>query len=134
MAMPEWAYFMQNVYEYKKLGIDPKAQFQIPAELNNNPIYADQNFEAIVKKGQGSDYNQGNGDAGDYENDNQTNVPVESEFTKDKASDYNTNNGEKKNLNPSESAGDSKKDSLKAHPKKPEEKKPAINVKKETDY
>ena len=134
MAMPEWAYFMQNVYEYKKLGIDPKAQFQIPAELNNNPIYADQNFEAIVKKGQGSDYNQGNGDAGDYENDNQTNVPVESEFTKDKASDYNTNNGEKKNLNPSESAGDSKKDSLKPHPKKPEEKKPAINVKKETDY
>ena len=38
MAMPEWAFFMQKVYADKTLNIDPKAQFAIPSELNNNPI------------------------------------------------------------------------------------------------
>ncbi len=83
LAMPEWAFFMQKVYADKKLGIDPSAEFQKPAELNNDPIYADQNFSAIVKKGEGNDFteDQGNGDAGDY---SEPNVPVESEFGKDK--------------------------------------------------
>ena len=83
MAMPEWAYFMQKVYADRKLGIDPKAEFQKPAELNNDPIYADQNFSAIVKKGEGNDFteDQGNGDAGDY---SEPDVPVESEFDKNK--------------------------------------------------
>ncbi len=44
MAMPEFAYFMQKVYADKNLGIDPKAEFEKPAELNNDPIFADQNF------------------------------------------------------------------------------------------
>ncbi|MDP4284222.1 MAG: transglycosylase domain-containing protein [Bacteroidota bacterium] len=68
MALPEWAYFMQKVYADKSLGIDPKAEFEKPAELNNDPIYADQNFAAIAQKGQGIDSTeeQGNGDAGDY--------------------------------------------------------------------
>ncbi len=65
MAMPEWAYFMQKVYADKQLGIDPKAEFQKPAELDNNPIYADQNFSDIIQKGEGDDFDQGNGDAGD---------------------------------------------------------------------
>ncbi|MEO6638073.1 MAG: penicillin-binding transpeptidase domain-containing protein, partial [Ginsengibacter sp.] len=79
MAMPEWAFFMQKVYADKMLGIDPNAEFQKPAELNNDPIYADQNFSAIVKKGEGNDFteDQGNGDADDYASPD---VPVESEF------------------------------------------------------
>ena len=79
LAMPEFAFFMQKVYADKSLGIDPKAEFQKPAELNNDPIYADQNFSNIVKKGVGNDFteDQGNGDAGDY---TEQNVPVESEF------------------------------------------------------
>ncbi len=82
MAMPEWAYFMQKVYADKSLGIDPKAAFQKPAELNNNPIYADQNFAAISQEGQGIDSAdvEGNGDAQDYAPP--TDVPVESDFTK----------------------------------------------------
>ncbi len=56
MAMPEFAYFMQKVYANKSLGIDPKAEFEKPAELNNDPIYADQNFAAIAQKGEGSDF------------------------------------------------------------------------------
>ncbi|MEO6455653.1 MAG: transglycosylase domain-containing protein [Ginsengibacter sp.] len=83
MAMPEWAYFMQKVYADKKLGIDPKAEFQKPAELDNNPIYADKNFSDIIKKGEGSDFNEdeGNGNAGDYEG-RELSSPVESEFGK----------------------------------------------------
>ena len=82
MAMPEWAYFMQKVYADKSLGIDPKATFQKPAELNNNPIFADQNFAAIAKEGHGSDSADvdGNGNADDYAAP--TDVPVESDFSK----------------------------------------------------
>ena len=90
MAMPEYAYFMQKVYADKSLGIDPKAEFQRPAELDNNPIYADQNFANLVQKGEGSDFSedQGNGDKGDYEGSELTS-PVESDFTKDAFKDVN---------------------------------------------
>lgn len=82
MAMPEWAYFMQKVYADKSLGIDPRATFQKPVELNNNPIYADQNFAALSQEGHGIDSAdvQGNGDANDYAAP--TDIPVESDFTK----------------------------------------------------
>jgi penicillin-binding protein 1A len=90
MAMPQYAYFMQKVYADKRLGIDPKAEFQRPAELDNNPIYADQNFAALVQQGEGSDFSedQGNGDAGDYEGSELT-APVESDFSKDAFKDQN---------------------------------------------
>lgn len=80
MAMPEFAYFLQKVYENPKLGIDPKAEFEKPAQLNNNPIFADQNFSQIIQEGTGNDPNEdgGNGDANDYAPP--TNVPVESDF------------------------------------------------------
>jgi penicillin-binding protein 1A len=88
MAMPQYAYFMKKVYADKSLGIDPKAEFQRPAELDNNPIYADQNFSALVQRGEGSDFSedQGNGDAEDYEN-TQLTSPVESDFSKDAGKD-----------------------------------------------
>jgi penicillin-binding protein 1A len=100
MAMPEFAYFMQKVYADKRLGIDPKAEFQKPAELDNNPIYADQNFSAIVREGQGSDFteDQGNGKAGDYEGSELT-APVESEFDKNAFKDLNQLPGKDKGGN-----------------------------------
>jgi penicillin-binding protein 1A len=90
MAMPEYAYFMQKVYADRRLGIDPKAEFQRPAELDNNPIYADQNFAELVKKGEGDDFSedQGNGQQSDYEGSELT-APVESEFGKDAFKDQN---------------------------------------------
>jgi hypothetical protein len=127
MAMPEWAFFMQKVYANKKLGIDPKAQFQKPAELNNDPIYADQNFAAIVQKGEGNDFteDQGNGDAGDY-GAAQNNVPVESEFNKEQLKD-NANQGDKKAIGPVNMADEFKKDTSKSAAKvanaKPGDKK-----------
>jgi penicillin-binding protein 1A len=81
MAMPEWAYFMEKVYKDKSLGIDPKATFQKPSELNNDPIFADQNFAAIANQGQAFDSAdvEGNGNANDYAAP--TDVPVESDFS-----------------------------------------------------
>lgn len=79
MAMPEFAYFLNKVYEDKSLGIDPKATFDKPAQLNNDPIFADQNFSNIVQEGTGSEFDDaGNGNASDYSAP--TYVPVESDF------------------------------------------------------
>ena len=117
MAMPEWAYFLKKVYADKSLGIDPKAEFQKPAELSNNPIYADQNFNNIIQQGQGSDMDeQGNGDAVDYEASELTS-PVESEFSKDKVKDMNQEPSSKdKGSNP-EIKKEVKKDDLKTDEK-----------------
>ena len=107
--MPEFAFFMQKVYADKKLGIDPNAEFQKPAELNNDPIYADQNFSNIVRQGEGNDFteDQGNGDAGDYIDQN---VPVESEFKKDQFKDKN--DADKKVIGPINMADEFKKESV----------------------
>jgi penicillin-binding protein 1A len=119
MAMPEWAYFMQKVFADKTLGIDPNAQFQIPAELNNNPIYADQNFATIERDGKGNDnsHDVGNGDAGDYESSSTPNIPVESDFNNSGNNDqYATPKNQR--LPGTENLPDQKKkDSLKIQPK-----------------
>ena len=128
MAMPEWAYFMKKVYEDKKLGIDPKAEFQKPAELNNNPIYADQNFNNIIQQGDGSEMdNEGNGDATDYEESELTS-PVESEFNKDQLKDMNQvpleDKGDKGNkIEVKEEKKDNAKPDIKTDPAKPLDKK-----------
>jgi penicillin-binding protein 1A len=89
MALPEYAYFMQKVYADKRLGIDPKAEFQRPAELDNNPIYADQNFAGLYTKDENANSeDQGNGDKADYEG-SEPSAPVESDFSKDAFKDVN---------------------------------------------
>jgi penicillin-binding protein 1A len=125
MAMPEFAYFMQKVYADKTLGIDPKAEFEKPAELNNDPIYADQNFAAIAQHGQGSDTNedQGNGDAGDYSAPT-TDVPVESDFGAHSTEKPVAKPAEeKKIIGPVNVFAESKKDSIKKAEGKATEKK-----------
>lgn len=138
MAMPEWAYFMQKVYADKSLGIDPKAEFQKPAELNNNPIYADQNFAAIVQEGQGNDSAdvQGNGDAEDY--GTPSNVPVESDFAKEPPKEKAAVVPEPKKTMGPVNYNPNKIDSIKKAEEKKEEskiKKPAAKPQKSTgDY
>lgn len=131
MAMPEFAYFMQKVYADKSLGIDPKAEFEKPAELNNDPIYADQNFAAIAQKGEGDDLgdDHGNGDAGDY--GVSPNIPVESDFGQDEESKTRKEikSEEKKPIGPANfipAKGDTSKLAKKSEKKEPE-KKPGKN-------
>ena len=130
MAMPEWAYFMQKVYADRRLGIDPKAEFQLPLELNNNPIYADaKTFDNLVKTGEGSE-DQGNGGAADYES-SELAAPVESDFNKNQFTDKN-DDPHTKDKNDQGVPKDEKKDLIKTDPSKtdgkPVDKKdPKIN-------
>lgn len=143
MAMPEFAYFMQKVYADKSLGIDPKAKFETPPQLTNDPIFADQNFSDIIKEGSGSDFDDaGNGDASDYSAP--TNVPVESDFN-DVKPETKTENPSKpigpQNFKPNSTDTAKKKDhpaSVIDNSKKPKAVMPGKNKKnnapKESDY
>lgn len=129
MAMPEWAFFMQKVYADRSLGIDPKATFQKPAELNNNPIFADQTFATIVQEGHGSDSAdiQGNGNAADY--DAPADVPVESDFTPASSKDKKPSTQENsKTMGPFNYNPNKKDTSKKASRQPPAAQKPS------TDY
>jgi penicillin-binding protein 1A len=94
MALPKWGYFMKKVYADKGLGYGKIEDFDKPAEIDNNPIYADQTFADIVNRGDGSNYveDAGNGDAGDFVSDpaaeeggqndfgTSENIPIESDI------------------------------------------------------
>lgn len=129
MAMPEFAFFMQKVYSNKSLGIDPNAEFEKPAQLTNDPIFADQNFSQIIQEGSGSDFTDdaGNGDASDYAPS--TYVPVESDFD-DKKPQKASDTLEKKKENHTVKPIVQPKAIM---PKKEESSKPRP-VKKESDY
>ncbi|MEO6836785.1 MAG: transglycosylase domain-containing protein [Ginsengibacter sp.] len=132
MAMPEWAFFIQKVYADKSLNIDPKAQFPIPSELNNNPIYADQNFNAIGQQGNGSDSAdvKGNGNAADYAAP--TDVPVESDFNEEAPKNKNQGAQPKNTMGPTNYMPE-KKDSIKKAEEK-NKKIPLKSAKSNNDY
>jgi penicillin-binding protein 1A len=81
MALPKWGYFMSKVYADHKLPYGRVTSFEEPAELLNDPIYADQNMAKYEVEGDTSKNinDQGNGNAGDYGdlNDNTTVAPSE---------------------------------------------------------
>ncbi len=39
MAMPAWAYYYQEVFRDKSLGVDPQSRFMIPEKIGNEAIY-----------------------------------------------------------------------------------------------
>ena len=86
MALPKWGYFMKKVYADKSLNYGKILNFEEPAQMTKDPIYADQNFKDIVNSGDSSNQeDQGNGNAGDFIVDPVTDnkaaqVPVESQF------------------------------------------------------
>lgn len=66
MAMPAWAYYYQQVFNDKKLNIDPLSKFVVPEILNNEAIY---DYEALTRGEQpppaeGEDV--GSGNSSDY--------------------------------------------------------------------
>jgi penicillin-binding protein 1A len=91
MALPKWGYFMNKVYADKTLPYRNVLNFQEPAQMASDPIYADQNFKDIINSGDSSNYSedQGNGAAGDFivdpiSDNNASKIPVESEFDNNK--------------------------------------------------
>ncbi|MEN9572055.1 MAG: hypothetical protein RL172_3286 [Bacteroidota bacterium] len=85
MALPKWGYFMKKIYADKSLPYGQQLKFEEPASFTNDPIYADVNFENLVK-GDGTEIeDQGNGDAADFtdgplDDYNAPEVPIESEL------------------------------------------------------
>ena len=69
MSGPNWGLFMSKVYADKKLDYGRIPKFEAPAELKNDPIYADANFFNIANSGDSLNEENGNGDAGDFFND-----------------------------------------------------------------
>lgn len=66
MAMPAWAYYYQQVFNDKKLNIDPLSKFVVPEILNNEAIY---DYEALTlgeqpPPAEGEDV--GSGNSSDY--------------------------------------------------------------------
>lgn len=66
MAAPNWGLFMSKVYGDNKITITKQKEFDAPAELKNDPIYADINFAELVNKGDSFIEDNGNGDANDF--------------------------------------------------------------------
>ena len=66
MAAPKWGIFMSKVYADKKIIFPRQNEFDAPAELMNDPIYADINFTNIIRKGDSLVEENGNGNADDF--------------------------------------------------------------------
>ncbi len=66
MSAPRWGIFMNKVYEDKKLDYGKIKAFDKPAELKNDPIYLDVNFDRIATKGDSLDQFNNNTDGTDF--------------------------------------------------------------------
>jgi penicillin-binding protein 1A len=84
MAAPKWGMFMSKVYADKKIVFARQKDFDAPAELMNDPIYADINFADIVNKGDSLIEENGNGDANDFMNEDPALLPPDTAVIKGK--------------------------------------------------
>jgi penicillin-binding protein 1A len=66
MAGPKWGIFMQKAYADKKLGYGKIKDFAEPAELKNDPIYADPSFFDRLNNADSLSADEGNGNATDF--------------------------------------------------------------------
>ncbi|MEO6490791.1 MAG: penicillin-binding transpeptidase domain-containing protein, partial [Ferruginibacter sp.] len=129
MSAPNWGLFMSKVYADKKLEYGRVTKFEEPAELKNDPIYADANFMNIANSGDSLTEDNGNGDAGDFFNDGSG----KNDFFKDKADDIIIKkNDTSKTQDPKKDDGKDPKVKLVLN--KPEEKKPPVKQKSGNDY
>jgi penicillin-binding protein 1A len=111
MALPKWGYFMKKVYADRTLPYGKNLYFEQPAEMANNPIYADQQFANIVNQGDsnGLEEKKGNEDAIDFFNEPSTEIPIESQLSKLKSDSFNKTKN-KIPAGPLPTKGDEKKD------------------------
>ncbi len=74
VAAPEWGNFMQKVYADKRFSYAAQKEFIAPAEIKNDPTFADARMEAAAVRGDGVVDESGNGDASDYMQDDMNDV------------------------------------------------------------
>lgn len=89
MSLPRWGIFMSKVYADKKIPMMGQKNFDEPAEMVNNPVYADINFADIVSKGDSLPEDMGNADESDFLQEYEPRKPVTPDTSK-KASDKKT--------------------------------------------
>ena len=66
-ASPKWGIFMSKVYADKNLSdYNTQKEFVVPAELRNDPIFADSRFNDILNSGDTLAEDNGNGNADDF--------------------------------------------------------------------
>jgi penicillin-binding protein 1A len=92
MAAPNWGIFMSKVYADNKLPMTKQKEFDAPAELKNDPIYADINFAELVNKGDSFVEDNGNGDANDFMDEAPPEKPVPDTPVNKKPDDKKGNN------------------------------------------
>lgn len=68
MSAPNWGLFMSKVYANGKLNYGKVTKFSEPAELKNDPIYADANFENVFNSGDSLQENEDD-NSGDFFNE-----------------------------------------------------------------
>ncbi len=89
MALPKWGFFMNKVYADKSLPYGTQLKFEEPPAMSNDPIYGDERFPDLVRAGDTSIQDQGNGAANDFidaplSDNSSPEVPFESEVNKSK--------------------------------------------------
>lgn len=85
MGAPRWGIFMNKVYADNKIAFNRQKEFDAPAELKNDPIYADGNISDLAAKGDSLNEDMGNGDGSDFFGDE----PAD-DFTEPVAEDTST--------------------------------------------
>ncbi len=131
MSAPRWGIFMAKVAADKNLPYNKKKDFDEPAELKMDPIYADNSrFAELLRSGDSLSAETGNGDGGDFFNEEPV---VEEEVNTDLVPAADT---AKKPPVKEEKKDENKTDKPVAQPAaKPDDKKPVAKpVAKENDY
>ena len=66
MSAPKWGLFMSQVYSDKRLNYGKISEFEQPAELKNNPVFAETNFANIANEGDSLNADEDNGGVEDF--------------------------------------------------------------------
>ncbi|RYD83161.1 MAG: penicillin-binding protein, partial [Sphingobacteriales bacterium] len=114
MGAPKWGIFMSKVYADKKILFNRQKEFDAPAELKNDLIYADANIANLASQGDSLNEDTGNGDGSDFFGDEPVEdiAPVTPDTPKNKKPD-DKNNVPKAQMKPA----DDKKNQPKPKPK-----------------
>ena len=97
MAAPAWGNFMAKVYADKRFTeYTSQKEFTAPAELKNDPVFADANFQSILSRGDSMTEETGNGDAGDFLQEDMNEMPVVTDTNKKTEPKKQENKDEKK--------------------------------------
>lgn len=114
MGAPKWGIFMSKVYADKKIIFNRQKEFDAPAELKNDPIFADVNIAGLASQGDSLNEDTGNGDGSDFFDEEPTDIaPVVIDSPKNKKPDDKKDNTPKAQMKPA----DDKKNQPKTKPK-----------------